>query len=54
MFLLVEGALFFIPSPPTSLFGIGLIADGAALWLIEYFAGECQGRVTAKAHNEEA
>ena len=44
MMILVGAALFFIPAPPTSLIGVGLIIVGAGLWLIDYFGGERRGR----------
>jgi len=44
--ILVGAALFFIPAPPTSLIGVGLMVVGAALWIVDYFGGEERGRVT--------
>jgi len=44
--ILVGAALFFIPAPPTSLIGVGLMVVGAALWIVDYVGGEERGRVT--------
>ena len=45
-FLILVGAvLFFVPAPPTSFLGVGLMVVGAALWLVDYFGGEERGRV---------
>ena len=52
LMIVVGAVLFFIPVPPTSLIGIGLIVVGAALWLIDYFGGEERGRTTATAETE--
>ena len=54
LMILVGAVLFFIPAPPTSLIGIGLIVVGAALWLIDYFGGEERGRATAGTASAES
>jgi len=40
MMIIIGAVLFFIPAPPTSLVGIGLIIAGAVLWLVDYFGGD--------------
>ncbi|MFB6164041.1 MAG: hypothetical protein ABEJ31_02685 [Haloarculaceae archaeon] len=40
LIILVGVVLFFIPAPPTSMLGIGLILVGAVLWIVDYFGGE--------------
>ena len=45
-FLILVGAvLFFVPAPPTSLLGVGLMVVGAGLWVVDYFGREERDRV---------
>lgn len=53
LLILVGAVLFFVPAPPTSLIGIGLIVVGAALWLIDYFGGELRGRASVANSEKE-
>lgn len=53
LMILVGAILFFIPAPPTTLIGTGLIVVGAVLWLVDYFGGDRRGRRTEQVRIEE-
>ena len=53
LMILIGAVLFFIPAPPTSLIGVGLVIVGGALWLIDYFGGEERGRIETREETEQ-
>lgn len=41
--ILVGLALFFLPLPPTSMIGIGLVGAGVLLWIVDYVGSRRSG-----------